>query len=110
MALEILATAIERSGLTPRRQVRLAIDVASTHFWHDGQYVLQSERRSLNSGQMAELLEQWTTRYPIVSIEDPLAEDDWEGWQAVTRRLGSRVQLIGDDLFATNLLRLEHGI
>jgi enolase len=59
---------------------------------------------------MAELLEQWTTRYPIVSIEDPLAEDDWEGWQAVTRRLGSRVQLIGDDLFATNLLRLEHGI
>ena len=110
MALEILATAIERSGLTPGRQVRLAIDVASTHFWHDGQYVLQSERRSLNSGQMAELLEQWTTRYPIVSIEDPLAEDDWEGWQAVTRRLGSRVQLIGDDLFATNLLRLEHGI
>jgi enolase 1/2/3 len=109
-ALEILTTAIERAGFIPGDQMAIAIDVASTHFWREGHYVLPSEGRSLDSAQMIDLLEAWSARYPIISIEDALAEDDWKGWERLTARLGSRLQLVGDDLFATSLPRLEQGI
>jgi len=110
MALEILTAAIERAGLVPGEHVSLAIDVASTHFYRNGRYILRSENRSLSSAELAEQMDAWSSHYPIVSIEDALAEDDWEGWQRLTARLGGRIQLIGDDLFATSLSRLEHGI
>jgi enolase len=110
MALEILNAAIGRAGWVPGEQMSLAIDVASTHFYRDGRYLLRSESRSLSSAELIENMDEWSTRYPILSIEDPLAEDDWAGWQRLTARLGSRLQLVGDDLFATNLPRLERGI
>jgi enolase len=88
----------------------IALDVAATHFYRDGQYHLARESRSLSSVEMVDLLERWTTRYPIVSIEDGLAEDDWDGWRLLTDRIGEQVQLIGDDLFTTNPLRVERGI
>src|SRR5262249_37581210 len=88
----------------------IALDVAATHFYRNGQYHLARESRSLTSAEMVDLLERWTNRYPIVSIEDGLAEDDWEGWRLLTERLGLKVQLIGDDLFTTNEVRVERGI
>jgi enolase len=107
-ALEILCAAIERAGLGAGEQMDIAIDVASTQFFRDGRY--QLENRELTSEGMVDLLASWVGRYPIVSIEDGLAEDDWEGWQQLTAKLGSRVQLLGDDLFVTNLNRLDRGI
>jgi len=92
------------------RSIAIAIDVASSHFYNDGKYELRTEGRSLASDGMIDLLAGWTARYPIVSIEDGLAEDDWAGWQKLTAALGAKVQLIGDDLFATNPERLERGI
>ncbi|HET9322050.1 MAG TPA: phosphopyruvate hydratase, partial [Bryobacteraceae bacterium] len=92
------------------RSIAIAIDVASSHFYDDGKYELRTEGRSLASDGMIDLLAGWTARYPIVSIEDGLAEDDWVGWQKLTAALGEKVQLIGDDLFATNPERLERGI
>jgi len=92
------------------RSIAIAIDVASSHFYNDGKYELRTEGRSLASDRMIDLLAGWTARYPIVSIEDGLAEDDWTGWQKLTSALGGKVQLIGDDLFATNPGRLERGI
>jgi enolase len=86
----------------------IALDVASTHFFSAGRYAL--ENRSLSATDMAELLGGWVERYGIVSLEDPCAEDDWDGWKAITARLGSAVRLIGDDLFVTNPVRLERGI
>jgi enolase len=109
-ALEILTRAIEAAGFTPGAEVSIAIDAASTHFYSDGRYDLASEARSLTSGEMVDLLAGWASRYPVCSIEDGLAEDDWDGWRALTKQLGSRVQLVGDDLFTTNLERLERGI
>ncbi len=109
-ALDLLARAIAAAGYEPGRQVAIAIDVAASHFYRNGAYRLQSEGRDLTASGMAELLAGWIERYPVVSIEDPLAEDDWEGWRAITRQLGSRCRLIGDDLFATNLARLERGV
>jgi enolase len=109
-ALEILTESIERAGYQPGTQVSIAIDAAATHFYGDGLYALRSEERTLTSEQMIEMLSGWPERYPIVSIEDGLAEDDWEGWKSLTERLGARLQLVGDDLFATNPHRLEQGI
>lgn len=109
-ALEILTHAIHASGYLPGLQMAIAIDVASTHFWQDEQYALASEKRTLSSAGMVALLERWVAEYPVVSIEDGLAEDDWEGWRNLTTSLGHRVQLIGDDLFVTNLDRLNRGI
>jgi enolase len=110
MALEILTEAIERAGYRPAEQVSIAIDVAATHFFRPPLYELRSENRSLSSDEMIALLEQWAGRFPVVSIEDALAEDDWDGWRRLTGMLGRRLQLIGDDLFATNPQRLERGI
>ncbi len=110
-AIELVVAAIEVAGLNPGDDVAIGLDVASTHFFEDGRYRLPSVSSSpLTAEQMVDLLEGWVARYPIISLEDPLAEDDWTGWRLITERLGKRVQLIGDDLFVTNVARLREGI
>jgi enolase len=109
-ALEVLTRAIEAAGFEPGKQVSIAIDVASSHFYADGRYTLASEGRSMTSADMVHLLCDWVGRYPVRSIEDGLSEDDWAGWRLLTDELGRRIQLVGDDLFTTNLNRLEKGI
>jgi enolase len=109
-ALELLTGAIADAGLASDNQVGIAIDVAATHFWRNGEYVLNADQKRLTSAKMVEYLEQLAGRYPVVSLEDGLAEDDWEGWQHLTTRLGGRLQVLGDDLFVTNCTRLEQGI
>ena len=109
-ALDVMLEAIERASYHPGRQMGIAIDVAASHFFSDGKYALRMEGRSLTSDEMIDLLRGWTARYPVVSIEDGLAEDDWSGWQRLTETLAAKLQLIGDDLFATNPQRLERGI
>ena len=110
LALEILTAAIQRAGFAAAGQMTIALDVAATHFWHDGEYDLSTEGRMLSSDGMVQLLAGWAARYPVTSIEDGLSEDDWTGWQRLTTTLGGRLQLVGDDLFVTNLARLERGI
>ena len=110
-AVEMVLRAIERAGLKPGKDAVLALDVASTHFFRDGRYHLREDGGIvLSSDQMIERLARWASAYPIVSIEDGLAEDDWDGWRQLTAALGARVQLIGDDLFVTNPARLRQGI
>lgn len=109
-ALQYMVRAIEGAGFAPGRQVSIAIDAAATHFHQDGVYRLASEGRSLDADGMIALYERWTAAYPIVSIEDALAEDDWDGWQRARRSLGQRVALIGDDLLVTNPRRLDRAI
>ncbi|MCC6626300.1 MAG: phosphopyruvate hydratase [Chloroflexi bacterium] len=110
-ALEVVTTAIVRAGYRPGEQVAIAIDVASTHFHTaDGGYALLSEGRTLTPAELIDLLADWVGRYPVVSIEDGLAEDDWAHWPALTARLGARAQIIGDDFFTTNRARVERGI
>lgn len=108
--LEVLAEAVEAAGLRLGDDIAFALDVASTHFFMDDRYHLLSEGRALTRAEMADLLFDWVERYPIISIEDGMAENDWEGWALLTQRLGSRTQLIGDDLFTTNPARLARGI
>jgi enolase len=111
LAVELVLKAVARAGLTPHRDAVLALDVASTHFFRDGRYHLRDDGgRVLSSDEMIDRLTRWTDDYPIVSIEDGLAEDDWVGWRRLTAVLGGRVQLIGDDLFTTNPVRLRRGI
>ena len=109
-ALELLMTAIERAGRVPGDEIALAMDVASTEFFSGGTYRLAGEGRDLDGAGMVDLLDDLCRRYPIVSVEDGLAEDDWDGWSVLTGRLGAAVQLVGDDLFVTNSERLERGI
>jgi enolase len=110
-AVEMVLRAIEHAGLSPERDAGLALDVAASHFVGDCGYCLRAENgRVLDAAQMIDLLRRWTRTYPIFSIEDGLAEDDWDNWQALTGALGKEVQLIGDDLFATNPERLRTGI
>ncbi|MYB09821.1 MAG: phosphopyruvate hydratase [Acidimicrobiia bacterium] len=109
-AVAVLVDAIEAAGLTPGDDMALALDVASTEFFADGEYRLAGEDRSLNSAGMAAYLTELCDAYPIVSIEDGLDEDDWDGWALLTKSLGGRVQLVGDDLFVTNTERLARGI
>lgn len=109
-ALALLTRAIESAGFAPGRQISIALDVAASHFYKEGCYHLPSESRLLTSAGMAALIEDWAGRYPIVSVEDALEEDDWEGWRTLTGRLGARLQLVGDDFFVTNPERLERGI
>jgi enolase len=109
-AVRILVEAVERAGYTPGEQIAIALDPATSELFRDGRYDLAGEGRRLTS---AELVEYWVDlcdRYPIVSIEDGMAEEDWEGWAALTRALDHRVQLVGDDLFVTNVERLQQGI
>jgi enolase len=109
-AVKVLLEAIERAGRTPGTEMALALDAASSEFYKDGSYVLAGEGRALPSAEFADYLADLCSRYPIVSVEDGMAEDDWDGWQALTERLGQRVQLVGDDLFVTNVERLGRGI
>ncbi len=110
-AVHRVLEAISRAGLTPGKDAALAIDVASTHFYRSGAYALgATEEECLSRAEMVEMLARWAEQYPIVSIEDGMAEDDWQGWKELTARLGGQVQLIGDDLFVTNPERLKRGI
>ena len=109
-ALQILIDAIEKSGLTPGDDISLALDVASTEFFQQGIYRIETEDLSLNSEEMVVYLAALCDKYPICSIEDGMSEEDWEGWSQLTEELGHRTQLVGDDLFVTNSLRLERGI
>ncbi len=109
-AIGVILTAIERAGYRPGEDIVLAIDAASTEFHRDGRYHLSSEGRELDAGEMVDFLAAWVDKYPIVSIEDGMAEDDWEGWKLLTERLGKQVQLVGDDLFVTNTEILREGI
>jgi len=109
-ALSFIMKAIEKAGYRPGDDVSLALDPASTEFFKNGKYVLEGEGKTLDSAGMAKLYEDLCKRYPIVSIEDGMAEDDWDGWVALTRAIGSKVQLVGDDLFVTNSARLKQGI
>ncbi|MEX0607619.1 MAG: phosphopyruvate hydratase [Halofilum sp. (in: g-proteobacteria)] len=109
-AIEIILEAIANAGYRPGRDVWLALDVASSEFYEDGKYHLKSEGRSFDAAGFSDYLANWVEQYPIASIEDGMAEDDWEGWIEMTRRLGDRVQLVGDDLFVTNPAILREGI
>lgn len=107
---ELMVEAIERAGLKPGQDAAIAVDVAASHFLDGRSYNLSAEDTELKSEELVERLEGWSRRYPILSIEDGLGEEDWSGWKALTERLGSRCQLVGDDLFVTNTERLEKGI
>jgi len=109
-ALGFVMRAIERAGYRPHDDVCLALDPASSEFFRNGQYVLEGEGRTLDAAGMVKVYEDLCSRYPIVSIEDGMAEDDWEGWAAITEALGKKVQLVGDDIFVTNVDRLSRGI
>jgi enolase len=109
-ALRLLLQAIDRAGYRPGEEIALAVDVASTEFFADGVYSLSGEGRKFTAPEFVQYLADLCDRYPIVSIEDGMAEDDWDGWRALTERLGDRVQLVGDDVFVTNTERLAEGI
>lgn len=108
--IEIILKGVEAAGYIPRQDVSLALDVASSEFFEAGKYNLKTEKRELSGPELIELYESWVKKYPIVSIEDGLAEDDWEGWQTLSACLGASTQLVGDDLFVTNLSRLKMGV
>jgi len=109
-ALELILEAIDRAGYKAGSDISIALDPASSEFYEDGLYVLTSEGRRLEASAMVDFWADWVSRYPIVSIEDGLAEDDWEGWAQVTRQLGNQIQLVGDDIFVTNPSILKRGI
>lgn len=109
-ALELIITAIEKAGYKPGEEVAIALDPAASEFYVDGKYVLKTEDKKLNSSEMIDYYEGIISRYPIVSIEDGLAEDDWDGFKEMTERLGDRLQIVGDDLYVTNTERLKEGI
>jgi enolase len=109
-ALDFIMRSIEQAGYKPGDEVVLALDCAATEFFKNGRYELEGEGRSLSSAEMVDYLAELSDRYPIASIEDGMAEDDYEGWKLLTDRLGARVQLVGDDLFVTNPKRLADGI
>jgi enolase len=109
-ALELLVDAIGKAGYRPGEDVAIALDPAASEFYRDGRYELAGEGRTLDAAGLVELYAGWVERYPIISIEDGMAEDDWDGWALLTERIGSQVQLVGDDLFVTNVQRLQEGI
>jgi enolase len=109
-ALRMLVAGIEAAGLQPGADVAIAVDPATSEIYHDGSYVLEHEGRTLSAGELADYWVDLAARYPIVSIEDGMDEEDWDGWKALTERLGDSVQLVGDDLFVTNTERLSRGI
>ena len=109
-AIEAVLSAIEKAGYKPGKDCFIALDPAASEFYKDGQYILSREGVSLNTKEMVDYYVKWASSYPIISIEDGMAEDDWEGWQLLTEKLGSKVQLVGDDLYATNVNRLSKGI
>ena len=109
-AVELILEAIERAGYEPGEDIYLALDSAASEFYHGGRYVLKKEGRELSGEEMVAFYEDWVAKYPIISIEDGLAEDDWEHWRLLTSRLGDRVQIVGDDLLVTNVERVRRAI
>ena len=109
-ALEVILQAIEAAGYKPGVDISMGMDPAASEFYDNGKYVLAREGRTLSASEMIDLYEQWVGEYPIISIEDGLAEDDWAGWAELTKRLGGKIQIMGDDLFVTNTERLGRGI
>src|SRR3954469_23559292 len=109
-AIKLALEAISKAGYQPGTDVLLALDCASSEFYKDGKYILESENQALTPGKFADVLASWVEKYPIVSIEDGMAESDWDGWRGLTERIGSKVQLVGDDLFVTNTKILREGI
>ena len=107
--VEVIIEAIQKAGYSTE-QVKICLDVASSEFYENGIYKLAGEGKELNSSEMAGFLKEWVAKYPIISIEDGMAEQDWDGWELLTREIGSRCQLVGDDLFVTNTRRLAEGI
>ncbi|TME02826.1 MAG: phosphopyruvate hydratase [Chloroflexi bacterium] len=109
-ALKLIVEAIKKAGYEPGKDVAIALDPAASEFYKDGKYNLKGEGRSLDAAALVDLYREWSGRYPIVSIEDGMAEDDWDGWKRLTVAIGGKVQLVGDDLFVTNVARLKQGI
>ncbi|MGD1119619.1 MAG: phosphopyruvate hydratase [Dehalococcoidales bacterium] len=109
-AVEAILDAIEAAGYVPGKDCYIALDPAASEFYEDGKYVLVREGKTLTPAEMVNYYVKWCAEYPIISIEDGMAEDDWEGWQLITKQLGDRVQLVGDDLYVTNVNRLSRGI
>jgi enolase len=109
-AVEAILMAIEKANYLPGKDCYIALDPASSEFYDNGWYKLAKEGKTLNSEEMADFYVKWASQYPIISIEDGMAEDDWKGWQLLTKKLGDRVQLVGDDLYVTNVKRLDMGI
>jgi enolase len=109
-AIEVILEAIQKAGYTPGDQIAIGLDPASTEFFQDGQYHLKAEGKTLDAAGMIDYWADWVERYPIISIEDGLAEDDWKAWADLTKAIGPHVQLVGDDLFVTNTERLQRGI
>ncbi len=109
-AIQMILEAIESAGFRPGEQIALGLDCAASEFYKDGQYHVEAEGLTLDSGAWTDILAGWVDKYPIISIEDGMGESDWDGWKVLTERLGSRVQLVGDDLFVTNTRILKEGI
>ncbi len=109
-AIEAILSAIEKAGYKPGKDCFIALDPAASQFYKDGQYILSREGVSLTTKEIVNYYVKWVSSYPIISIEDGMAEDDWDGWQLLTQKLGSKIQLVGDDLYATNVNRLSKGI
>jgi enolase len=109
-AVELILKAIEKAGYKPGDQIAIALDPASSGFYEDGFYNLRTEKRKVTSAEMVQMYSDWVTKYPIVVIEDGLAEDDWDGWKLLNKTLGGKIELVGDDLFVTNVKRIERGI
>ncbi|MGC9332944.1 MAG: phosphopyruvate hydratase [Anaerolineae bacterium] len=109
-AVELIIEAIQKAGYEPGVDIFVALDPAASEVFHEGKYVLQKEGRTLSGEEMVDFYEAWVDRYPIISIEDGLAEDDWDNWVLMSKRLGERIQIVGDDLLVTNVERLKEGI
>jgi enolase len=109
-AVEAILAAIEKANYVPGKDCFIALDPASSEFYKDGCYILEKENKTFSSSEMVDFYAKWASIYPIISIEDGMAEDDWKGWQMLTKKIGDKVQLVGDDLYVTNVKRLETGI
>jgi len=109
-AVELVLNAIGRAGYVPGQQIAIALDPASTGFYQDGLYNLRTEDRTVSSSQMVQMYDDWVEKYPIIVLEDGLAEDDWDGWKMLNKSLGGKIELVGDDLFVTNVQRIARGI
>jgi enolase len=109
-AVDLIIKAIEKAGYKPGEQIAIALDPASSGFYEDGKYNLRTENRKATSSEMVALYSEWVSKYPIVVIEDGLAEDDWDGWKLLNQKLGGKIELVGDDLFVTNVERIARGI
>ncbi|MBU5316683.1 phosphopyruvate hydratase [Clostridium bornimense] len=109
-ALQLIVESIVEAGYEPGKDMFIAIDAASSEYYDNGKYVLEHEGKTFNAEEMVDFFENWISKYPIISIEDAMAEEDWDGWKVITERLGHKIQLVGDDLFVTNTERLKKGI